>query len=198
MEIQVRGKNVDLARPVRAVTREKLGKLPRFARDIDRVEVEYSEIRNPRVADNQLCEVTVHLKRHVLKAHAAASEQLAALDAVIDKAEHQVSRLKEKRIGRSHPRRSRLAQRPPDVEPWEPEPVPAGANGDAAHDVPGDVARVVRKKQFAARPMDVDDAALQMDLLGHDFYLFTNVETGLAAVLYRRHDGHLGLIESVP
>jgi putative sigma-54 modulation protein len=190
MDILVRGKNVDVAPALRDLTRDKVGRLPRLAPDIRRVEVEYGEIRNPRVADSQLCEMTVHLKRHVLKAHAAAAEQLAALDLVLDKAAHQVSRLHDKRIARSHPRRRRLAARPPLAE-WTAEA--PGPNGSA----PPEAAVIVRKKQLSAAPMSVDEASLQMDLLGHDFFLFTNAETGHAAVLYRRHDGHLGLIESV-
>ena len=194
MEIVVRGKNVKVESSVQAVTREKLAKLARFAQDVGRVEVDFSEIRNPRVADRQVCEVTVHLKRHFVKAHAAATEPVAALDLTIDKVEHQVARLKEKRIGRSHPRRRRLAANPPQLEAWEPQAVGAGetpGNGTAEH------AEIIRTKRFAAMPMDVDEAALQMDLLGHDFYLFHNSENGNAAVLYRRHDGHLGLIEAV-
>lgn len=198
MEILVRGKNVDVATGVRDLTQEKVAKLPRFARDIQRVEVEFAEIRNPRVADNQICEITVHLKRHVLKAHAAATEQSAALDTALDKAAHQVTRLHDKRIQRSHPRRRRLAARAP-VEDWS-TPT-AGGNGEATPEPgvePGvEAAVIVRKKQLHSEPMTVDDASLQMDLLGHDFFLFTNAENGHAAVLYRRHDGHLGLIESV-
>jgi putative sigma-54 modulation protein len=193
MEILVRGKNVDVAPAVRELTQEKLAKLPRLARDIERVEVEFGEIRNPRVADRQLCEVTVHLKRHVLKAHAAAAEQVAALDAVIDKAEQQVKRVHDKRIARSHARRRRLTVGPPALEEWPGEAPRAGGNGTIAVEE----AVVVRTKQFESAPMSVDDASLRMDLLGHDFYLFTNAETGHAAVLYRRHDGNLGLIEAV-
>lgn len=194
MEIVVRGKNVKVEPGVQELTREKLAKLARFAQDVGRVEVDFSEIRNPRVTDNQVCEVTVHLKRHFVKAHAAATEPVAALDLTIDKVEHQVARLKEKRIGRSHARRRRLAASPPHLEAWEPEAAGTGetpGNGTAEH------AEIVRTKRFAAKPMDVDEAALQMDLLGHDFYLFHNSENGNAAVLYRRHDGHLGLIEAV-
>ncbi len=58
------------------------------------------------------------------------------------------------------------------------------------------VAQIVKTKQFVVSPLSPDDAALQMDLLQHDFFLFTNVETGRAAVIYRREDGHLGLIDS--
>lgn len=105
MDILVRARHVDLDGRLLETTHEKLAKVPRFAPDVSRLEVEYSEIPNPRVPDNQVCEVTVHLKRQVLKAHAVAAEQAAALDAVVDKVRRRVSRLKEKRIGRSHPRR---------------------------------------------------------------------------------------------
>jgi putative sigma-54 modulation protein len=133
-----------------------------------------------------------------VKAHVAATEQAAALDLVIDKVEHQLTRLKGKKVGRSHPRRRRLAP-PPPLEEWD-ESVAATRDGVAPADVEpngGGHARIVRTKQFEAKPMAVDEAALQMDLLGHDFYLFTNAENGRAAVLYRRRDGHLGLIEAV-
>lgn len=195
MEIVVRGKNVKVVPSLQETTREKLAKVERFSLKITRIEVDYSEIRNPRVHDKELCEVTVHLKGHFVKAHAAAADQLAALDLVIDKVGHQLTRLKDKKVDRSHPRRRRLAP-PPPLEEWEEatsEPEEAGAvvgNGTGT-------ARIVRTKQFSAKPMAVDEAALQMDLLGHDFYLFTNAANGRAAVLYRRRDGHLGLIEAV-
>jgi len=192
MEIVVRGKNVKVAPTVQELTKEKLGKLARFSLKITRVEVDYSEIRNPRVHDNELCEVTVHLKGHFVKAHAASTDPVAALDLVIDKVEHQVTRLKERKVGRSHPRRRRLAG-PPPLEDWD-DVVTADSDG------PGNgagTAEIIRTKQFDAKPMTVDEAALQMDLLGHDFFLFNNAQTGHATVLYRRRDGHLGLIEAV-
>ena len=65
-------------------------------------------------------------------------------------------------------------------------------DADAAVDGP----TIVKAKQFAVKPMDVEEAALQMELLGHDFFLFTSTETGRAAVLYRRRDGSLGMIEA--
>lgn len=193
MEIIVRGKNVKVAPSVQETTREKLAKFERFNLKITRVEVDYSEIRNPRVHDKDLCEVTVHLKGHFVKAHAASTDQVAALDLVIDKVEHQLTRLKEKKVDRSHPRRRRSAP-PPALDDWDEEPlVAAGATTPTGNGH----AQIVRTKQFTSKPMAVEEAALQMDLLGHDFYLFTNAESGHAAVLYRRRDGHLGLIEAV-
>jgi putative sigma-54 modulation protein len=205
MEIVVRGKNVKVPAALQETTKEKLAKFERFNLKLTRIEVDYSEIRNPRVSDNELCEVTVHLKGHFVKAHASATDQAAALDLVIDKVEHQLTRLKGKKVGRSHPRRRRLSP-PPPLEDWDEDEgvladVDVDGNGTAEVTVPGPNgaghARIVRTKQFEAKPMALDEAALQMDLLGHDFYLFTNAETGRASVLYRRRDGHLGLIEAV-
>src|SRR5262249_47284310 len=143
-----------------------------------------SELRNRRVADNQVCDVIVHLKRNFVKAQAAATEPAVALDLVLDKVEHQVARIKEKRVTRTHAgRRGRAAA------------------GDAGGEIPSDgdvaaAARIVTTKRLTTKPMGPEEAALQMELLGHDFFLFTNSENGHAAVLYRRRDGNLGLIET--
>jgi putative sigma-54 modulation protein len=190
MDIVVRGRNFHVSSRLRSVAQEKLAKISRFTHDAGRVEVDFSELRNRRVGDNQVCEVTVHLKRHFVKAHAAAREPEAALDLVIDKVEHQVARIKEKRVSRSHPRRSRLRGPPPNA-------VELTTHGELEAEVDeSEQARIVKTKQFAIKPMSPEEAALQMELLGHDFFLFTNAENGYAAVLYRRRDGDLGLIET--
>ena len=189
MEVVVRGKNVKVDPGLADLARQKLAKVTRLANDVEHVEVDFSEIRNPREPLNQLCEVTVHLKRHFVKAHAAADEATAALDLVVDKVEHQVARLKDKRVSRSHSRR-RVAEVLPVLEDWEAELEESNGAG------PGH-AEIVRTKNFVAKPMDVGEAALEMDLLGHSFFLFVNAESGNACVLYRRRDGHLGLIEAI-
>jgi ribosome hibernation promoting factor len=165
---------------LKTLTREKVARIARFTHDAGRVEVDFSELRNPRIADRQVCEVTVKLKRHFVKAHASAGEPEAALDLVIDKVEHQVARIKDKRVARSHPRRN------------------GHTNGNIADDTDDADAneRIVKRKRFTTKPMSPEEAVLQMDLLGHAFFLFTNTETGHAALLYRRHDGNLGLIEA--
>jgi putative sigma-54 modulation protein len=191
MDIVVRGKNVDVSPRLRKLAREKLTKVSRFTHDATRVEVDFSELRNRRIADNQVCDVIVHLKRNFVKAHAAASDPAVALDLVMDKVEHQVSRIKEKRVTRSHAgRRHRAA---PSVEP---EPLSDTApDGEDEETRLAD--RIVREKRFTMKPMGPEEAALQMELLGRDFFLFTNSENGHAAVIYRRRDGDLGLIETI-
>jgi putative sigma-54 modulation protein len=194
MDIVVRGKNVDIGKRLRATSEEKISKLARFAHDLTRVEVDFSEVKNPRVAENELCEVTLHLPRHFVKAHAAATEQLAALDLTIDKLEHQLTRLKDKRVAKNHPRRRQLRQ----PAPLELDGAPAldGSDGEWADGEWSEgEALLLRTKHFEMKPMPPEEAALQLELLGHSFYLFANAESGNPAVIYRRRDGHLGLIE---
>lgn len=181
MDILVRGKNVEVSDALRDAALERLGRLDRFANGVGRAEVDFSEARNPRVAESQRCEVLVHLKGQLVKSHAAAAEPFAALALVADKIEHLMKKLKDKRVSRSHPRR-------PPVDDG-PE-VPEEGEEDAGE------ASVVKTKRFALKPMSLGEAALQMELLGHDFFLFTSSDSGRAAVVYRRHDGDLGLIEA--
>ena len=185
MDVVIRGKNVKVSKSLRTAAEEHLAKLDRFANGFARAEVDFSEERNPRIADSQKCEVLVHVKGHLLKAHASAPEPFAALYAVCDKVEHQVKRLKDKRVARSHPRRIRTqrVELPPLEDEEEEQPGPQ-------------TAQIVKTKEFALKPMTAEEAVLQMDLLGHDFFLFTSSESGRAAVIYRRNDGNFGLIEA--
>ena len=185
MDVVIRGKNVKVSESLRTAATEHLTKLDRFANGFARAEVDFSEERNPRIAENQKCEVLVHVKGHLLKAHASASEPFAALYAVCDKVEHQVKRLKDKRVARSHPKRVRTQR----VE------MPALEDDDEDQEGP-QTARIVKTKEFTIKPMNAEEAVLQMDLLGHDFFLFTSSESGRAAVIYRRNDGNFGLIET--
>lgn len=185
MDVLVRGKNRPVPARLKALAQEKVARIARFTHDAGRVEVDFSELKNPRVPDRQLCEITVHLKKHFVKAHASSSEPEAALDLALDKVEHQVARIKERRVARNHVRHSN-----------------GHVNGNRADtlvevdDEAGDGPRIAKRKRFATKPMDPEEAALQMELLGHAFFLFTNTENGRAALLYRRNDGDFGLIET--
>jgi putative sigma-54 modulation protein len=190
MDIEVRGKNRPVSSRLDAVAREKVSRIAKFTHDAGRVEVDFAEQQHRRPAESQLCEITVHLKKQFVKAHACAPEPEAALDLAVDKIGHQVARIKEKRVSRSHPRRRNGANGDGSTAP------DVGADGELEDDDDESEARIVKTKRFTAKPMDPAEAALQLQLLGHDFYLFTNSETGRAAVLYRRHDGDLGLIET--
>lgn len=198
MDIVVRGKNRPVSSRLDAVAREKVARIAKFTHDAGRVEVDFAEQQHRRIAESQLCEITVHLKKHFVKAHAAAPEAETALDLAVDKIGHQVARIKEKRVSRSHPRRRNggngnghaVERATTDLD------LDLVLDDDAEGSDEDADARIVKTKRFTAKPMDPSEAALQLQLLGHDFYLFTNSETGRAAVLYRRHDGDLGLIET--
>ena len=117
---------------------------------------------------------------------------------VIDKLAHQLTKLKGRVVTRHHSHSHHNG-----VAKVNGVKVPKGSTAllDLAPVAPAavvddTVALIVRKKQFVMEPLTPDEAALKLDLLQHDFFLFTNAETGLAAVLYRREDGHLGLIDA--
>jgi ribosomal subunit interface protein len=115
MEIVVRGRNVTVEAEVDADSRRKLGRLAKLATDIRRIDVEFSEVRNPRVSESQQCEVTVHLTRNLVKAHAAASDARTALDRVVDKVGHQLERVHDKRVHRARPRHPAPPPAPSDT-----------------------------------------------------------------------------------
>jgi putative sigma-54 modulation protein len=195
MDIEVRGKNRPVSSRLEAAAREKVSRIAKFTHDAGRVEVDFAEQQHRRLAESQLCEITVHLKKHFVKAHACAPEPEAALDLAVDKIGHQVARIKEKRVSRSHPR-SRNGANGHGAGNGAFADGDGDADGELEDDDDASDARIVKTKRFTAKPMDPGEAALQLQLLGHDFYLFTNSETGRAAVLYRRRDGDLGLIET--
>ena len=112
-------------------------------------------------------------------------EPFAALYAVCDKVEHQVKRLKDKRVARPTPSGSARSG-----SSCRPSKTTRRTSRTAQ------TARIVKTKEFTIKPMTAEEAVLQMDLLGHDFFLFTSSETGRAAVIYRRNDGNFGLIET--
>jgi putative sigma-54 modulation protein len=189
MDVIVFGKHVEVDPALRAVTLEKLERLSKYAIDTRRIDVDYGLHQTRRAGDSCTCEILVHLKHHLVKGTAAAAEHAMALDLALEKVEHQMRRLHERRVRRGNRARGRDAGE-------------ASTNGrseldedDEAeeNDSPGPA--IVKTKQFTVKPMNPEEAALQMELLGHDFFLFRNTESDNAAVLYRRRDGALGLIE---
>ena len=201
MEIAIASRNLEVSDSLRSTVEEKVTRLGRFLDGMERAEVRFFEERNPRIAEREVCEVTMHGHGHIVRARAAATDVFAAVDRVVDKLEHRMEKLKGKLVGRSHPRRHGSVnshRHSVDSDGSEPELDDSGFD-DVDVDGLGSEwngARIVKTKQFAIKPMTPEEAALQMDLLGHDFFFFTNAETSRAAVVYRRTDGHIGLIDA--
>ncbi len=140
----------------------------------------------------------MHLKHHLVKGRATAVDARAALDLALDKVEHQMRRLHDRRTRRGG-RRAATGNGPQNGAGEIGEDGLGGLvslddDTDAGADASGPA--IVKTKQFEVKPMHPNEAALQMELLGHDFFLFTNAESSRAAVLYRRRDGQFGLIEA--
>lgn len=201
MDVVVNGQHVQVDSALRAVTLEKIDRISKFASDVRRVDVDYGRHQTRRAGDSCTCEILVHLKNHLVKGTAAAVEHVMALDLALEKVEHQMRRLHERRVQRGSRARLKRVRVDGSVDGSG-----AGAGVDDefvdaddidSSDVDGDdsVPLIVKSKQFAVKPMRAEEAALQMELLGHDFFLFRNVESNNAAALYRRRDGALGLIE---
>ena len=187
MDIVVVGKHNEVDSHLRAFTVDKVERVNKFASDVRRIEVDYEHHPTRRAEDSHTCEILVHVRQHLVKGTAAATEYGIALDRALDKVDQQMRRLHERRVGRKNGTRARSARAAVET-------VPDDTLEDLA--VPDEPRVVVKTKQFSVKPMDVEEATLQMELLGHDFFLFTNADSGLASVIYRRRDGQLGLIEA--
>ena len=191
MDIVVVGKHGKVDAALRALTIEKVERVDKFASDVRRIEVDYEHHPTRRAEDSHTCEILVHVRQHLVKGTAAATEYAIALDRALDKVEQQMRRLHERRVGRRNGTKSREGRRRRVDRGGGP-----GRRRCSMPKAEDDSRIVVKTKQFSVKPMDAEEAALQMELLGHDFFLFTNAETGGASVIYRRRDGQLGLIEA--
>jgi putative sigma-54 modulation protein len=179
MQLQVRGKNVDVSDAIRGYAEEKLGRLGRQLNDTTRVELELAVEKNPSIAASHVAEATIWTKGPTLRARESAPDVKASIDQLVDKLERQVTRYREKRQRRGSARANGAAAQPAGVPvvPGEDEPV------------------IVKTKQFAVNPMTPEEAVLQLELVGHDFFVFRNDDSGGVNVVYRRRDGTYGLIE---
>ncbi len=179
MRVQIKGRNLTLSADIEEYAAEKIGKLDRFLTDSTPVELELSVEKNPSIAENQVAEGTIRTKGPILRARETSTDMRAAIDLLVDKLERQVKRYKGKRQRKrgSRARVPEAALVPPSEAAVDEEPV------------------IVKTKQFAVKPMTPEEALLQLELIGHDFFMFRNVESNEVNVLYRRRDGHFGLIE---
>ena len=179
MRLEVKGRNVEVNDSLRRYAEEKLDRLERQLPEATQVEVELTLETNPSIADDHVAEVTVWTKGSTLRVREASAAFESSIDLLSDKLERQVKRYREKRSRRETGRRANGALR--DEEP--------SFSGEQLE------AMIVKSKQFELQPLTPDEAAVEMELIGHDFFVFLNAQTGLTNVVYRRRAGHYGLIE---
>ncbi|MBX6370717.1 MAG: ribosome-associated translation inhibitor RaiA [Acidothermus sp.] len=215
MEIVVKGRRVEVPARLRAYAQEKLAKVEKLCPKVIRVDVEVSRERNPRLASScERVELTCVSAGPPIRAEAAAETMTAAFDLAWEKLESRLRKAADRRRihhGRTPPPAGRI---PPGSEAEllavpaeEPEPdvdqLPASEQPTHGLDLVtrgDDVAvhhsgpMVVREKVHVAAPMTLDQALYQMELVGHDFYLFVDQDSGLPSVVYRRRGYDYGVI----
>ncbi len=179
MQFSIRGERLELTPALRDYVEKKIGRLEKYFH-AGLESNAYVNLRTQR--DAQVVEVTIPLPGLILRAEESSKDMYASIDLVVDKLERQIRKYKT-RINR----KSRQEGSTQDlfVNPGpEQEEAEEQQNPD-----------VVRRKRFNLKPMTVDEAILQMDLLGHNFFVFENSESSGFNIVYRRNDGRYGLIE---
>ena len=172
MKYTYTGKGMEVTESLKARVEKKLGKFERYFRDEPEASVRFKQQKGAR----NIVEITVSTGGVILRAEESSNDMYLSIDHAVDKLESQIRRYRTKLDKRIH-----VAE----VEPaYEEAPVYEEATYD-----------VVRTKKFPVKPMGVEDAITQMELLGHDFFLFLNEEVDTMCVLYRRADGSYGLLQ---
>ena len=211
MEIVVTGRHTQIKQRFRDVVENKMNRVTAIAPDAERVQIVVTHEGNPRQADTaKRVEITVIAGRTVVRAEASSTNEYSALDMALDKL---TLRLRRTRDRRKDHRRGYTNPVPVDMgvvtpEPVEEEPVPEEPNnspqaavasdlgpGESVEVQVGDTPIVIRRKLHIAEPMTIDEALYEMELIGHDFFLFVNKDTNRPSVVYHRHGWSYGVFE---
>lgn len=201
MEIVVKSRHMDVSDRFRSHVEEKLTRLEKHNHRIMRVEVEVDKERNPRQQDRAVrIELTAFSKGPVVRAEAAAEDKMAALDLALDKMASQMRRAADRRrVHRGNHRPVSVGEALAGIRPEPNGAAPAAAPEESERrvgpiTVMGDGPLVVREKTHPADPMTLDQALYEMELVGHDFFLFVDKESERPAVVYRRRGYDYGVI----
>lgn len=200
MDVVITSRHCELSDSFRSHAEEKLARLEKHDHRIIRVAVEVEAERNPRQADRAVrVELTAHSRGPVIRAEAAANDKMGALDLALDKMAAQMRRAADRRRvhhGRHNPVSVEQALRAKELAG-----VPQGAADEVVVDhsvgpieVTGDGPLVVREKTHPAAPMTLDQALYEMELVGHDFFLYVDKESERPSVVYRRRGYDYGVI----
>jgi ribosomal subunit interface protein len=200
VDIVVKGRNVEVPDHYREHVADTLSKVERYDQKLIRVDVELFHERNPRQADNcQRVEITVVTRGPVIRAEACAKDFYAALDCSFNKLDGRLRRAADRRRvhrGRHAPVSvaEATAKLPTDLPSLTPQREESPVATDLTEHEDNQPWRIVREKEHPADPMTVDDALFQMELVGHDFYLFHDKESGRPSVVYRRRGYDYGIL----
>ncbi len=199
MDVVVNGRHFEVSDRFRSHVEEKLGRLEKHDHRLIRVEVELSVERNPRLQDRAVrVELTAFSKGPVIRAEAAAEDKLTALDKAVDKMSAQMRRAADrKRVHRGKHTPVSVSQALAGVgagDAPDEEPLLDGDHKVGSLTVTGEGPLVVREKTHTAAPMTLAQALYEMELVGHDFFLFVDQDTSRPSVVYRRKGYDYGVI----
>lgn len=183
LTFNIRGENIEVTPAIREYAENKVEKLEKYFNE----EINATANINLKVYNDRRTkvEITIPMKNLTLRAEDRNDDMYAAIDQIVAKLERQIRKHKTK-VNRKFKGREGVGSYFANVQ-LEPEKVAADTEDDL---------EIVRTKQFSLKPMDDEEAVLQMNLLGHDFYIFTDAETNETNIVYKRKDGKYGLIET--
>ena len=190
MDIVVKGRRMEVSDRFRSHVEDKLAKVERLDPALQRVDVEVSKEPNPRLSDRAYrVELTCRSRGPVIRAEAAAEDKLAALDVAMGRLESRLRKASDRRTDRKHDRLVTIVDVNADGDGSQVD----GADADPwAVDDEGPM--VVREKTHTAEPMSLDQALYEMELVGHDFYLYVDDRDGTPSVVYRRRGYDYGVV----
>jgi putative sigma-54 modulation protein len=186
MEIQVRGNGISVDNDLLTYVNRRATRLDRLIDRVIDAKLELRHLKQRSEPDSVSAQITIRSGRDVLRAEEQAVEATVAIDQAFAKLERRVERIHAKRRRRKGPGQPTIRGTHEDILIAEP---------DDSTDIDDDeVGKLVRTKRFGVKPMDVDEAIEQMELLGHDFFLFHYSDEDIPSVVYRRRDGAYGLL----
>lgn len=180
MEITISSRGTRMSPNLEEMVKDKVNRLDRLLNGLDRAVVHLFEERNPRISDKDVCEIQVGGNGRYVHCKASGPDTMTAVERTVHKAERGLRKLKTKEVNRHHHSGGRVDKHQEAV----PIVIPDAADVE-----------FVREKQIVNAPITALEAVQQMEVLGHDFFLFTSAETQQAAVVYRRKAGDYGLLE---
>lgn len=172
MKFNIIGRNIEVTDALKDTIEKKIGRLDKYFNDNSEAKVTLSVEKN-----RQIIEVTIPTNGIILRGEEAKTDMYSAIDCVVDKIERQIIKHKTK-----------IEKRGDYTQSLRFSEIPSETDDD-------EETKVVKTKRFAIKPMDVEEAILQMDLLGHNFFVYRSSDTDEVNVLYKRKDGNYGLIE---
>lgn len=179
----VRGENIEVTEAIRDYVEKKVGKLERYFSEVPEATAHVNlKVYTERTAK---VEVTIPLPYLVLRAEETSPDLYASIDLVVDKLERQIRKFKTK-----------INRKARETALVTPEDMALFSKGTVEEEANGSDLEIVRTKRLSLKPMDSEEAVLQMNMLGHNFFIFEDAETNGTSIVYRRKDGKYGLIET--